>query len=163
MRYNIGDHRNVASIDDSYDFVSIDYEVESIKESLGIVSDHACLFVKIGNAEYVEVWGLFGIVPYLDKTLTCLYSLEVDAIRNEISHTYHSIGELAKTRRFPTHKTFMERVESWIATNHRSNLSAEDVSRYALYVAVNRHWITIDSAINWNGLSRDSAYWERAL
>lgn len=58
-----------------YIFVDIDYEVESMKESIaGSVArfdkeydDYGAFFVIVGDGDFDEVWGIYGNIPYNDK------------------------------------------------------------------------------------------------
>lgn len=58
-----------------YSFVSDSQDVQAIKDDLGgerLVStagDFSSFFVDIEDGEYKEVWGMNGIVPYLDKAV----------------------------------------------------------------------------------------------
>jgi hypothetical protein len=51
----------------------------AVLESIGL--DHLLfyyptLFVKMGNGEYIKVWGLDRVIPYLDYEVEELYSAE---------------------------------------------------------------------------------------
>ena len=58
----------VADLPDDLLFVSTDIEVEGIKKLLGNeAKDYDSFFVRIENGEIVEAYGMYGIVPHLDK------------------------------------------------------------------------------------------------
>lgn len=55
--------------DNSFQFVSDSQDVKPIKESLGTGGgEFDSFFVKIGDGDYVEVWGIHGVIPYTNKT-----------------------------------------------------------------------------------------------
>jgi len=55
--------------DDGFVFVSDSQDVRPIKEYFGeIAEDFDAFFVKVGDGDYVEVWGIHGIIPDLNKT-----------------------------------------------------------------------------------------------
>lgn len=56
----------VADLPDDLLFVSTDIEVEGIKKLLGNEAKDS-FFVRIENGEIVEAYGMYGIVPHLDK------------------------------------------------------------------------------------------------
>jgi len=56
----------VADLPDDLLFVSTDIEVEGIKKLLGNEAK-VSFFVRIENGEIVEAYGMYGIVPHLDK------------------------------------------------------------------------------------------------
>lgn len=45
-------------------FVSDSQDVEPIKSSFPDAEEYDSFFVKIGEGEYIEIFGMFGIVPY---------------------------------------------------------------------------------------------------
>ncbi len=52
---------------------------EAVLESIGLthlLPYYPTLFVKIGDGEYVKVWGLDKVIPYLDYEVEELYSAE---------------------------------------------------------------------------------------
>lgn len=44
-------------------------EINHIRELEGIKEDYGCLFVKVGEGEYTEIYGLKESVPYLWLTV----------------------------------------------------------------------------------------------
>jgi len=50
-------------------FTNVDFEVREIKEMLGIQDDYDAFFLKIENGEFVEVYGMYGIIPNLEKVV----------------------------------------------------------------------------------------------
>jgi len=50
-------------------FTSVDFEVREIKEMLGIREDFDALFLKIEEGEFVEVYGMHGIIPDLNRAV----------------------------------------------------------------------------------------------
>jgi hypothetical protein len=61
-------HLADCKFDKSFNFVSDSQEVKSIKENLGEVADEFdSFFVKVGDGDYVEVWGIHGIIPFDSK------------------------------------------------------------------------------------------------
>lgn len=50
-------------------FVSDSQDVQPVRDSLpkGIGDDYGAFFVKVGDGEYLEVWGIHGTVPYTHK------------------------------------------------------------------------------------------------
>jgi len=58
----------VRDIPDEYIFVSDTQDVEAIKEYLGEVSDgYDSFFVLVGDGDYDDIYGMFGIVPWLSR------------------------------------------------------------------------------------------------
>lgn len=54
--------------DDAWTFVSDSQDVQAVKENVGeIATGFDSFFVKVGNGDYDEVWGIEGIVPYTYK------------------------------------------------------------------------------------------------
>lgn len=60
----------VAQIPDSFDFVSDSQDVEPIKHSFKKAKEYDSFFVRVENGEYVSIYGMCGIVPYLSKLAT---------------------------------------------------------------------------------------------
>lgn len=59
-------------------FVNTDTEVMAIFESIGkpnLFDTYQSCFVLVGNAEYLAVWAMRGIVPYLERTVTNVYRI----------------------------------------------------------------------------------------
>ena len=50
-------------------FINLSQDAEDIKSSYSEAEEYDSFFVKIGDGDYLEIYGLFGIVPYLYKTL----------------------------------------------------------------------------------------------
>lgn len=49
-------------------FVSDSQDARAVKENLGSIADEFdSFFVKVGDGDYLEVWGIFGSVPYTHK------------------------------------------------------------------------------------------------
>tara|TARA_R110002033_G_scaffold164022_2_gene201218 strand:- start:7866 stop:8084 length:219 start_codon:yes stop_codon:yes gene_type:complete len=61
------DYETVADIDKDQDFILVnsDREVESIREYLKDKTEYLTYFVKEKNGEYVEVYGITQMIPYL--------------------------------------------------------------------------------------------------
>lgn len=54
---------------DYLQYIAVDSDVESIREYLGgIGNDYDAFFVSVVNGDYSQIWGIEGIVPYLEKT-----------------------------------------------------------------------------------------------
>ena len=57
---------------DSLMFISDSQDVDSLIEYLGStpdLSDYDSFFVEIGEGDYIQIWGMLGIVPTFEKTL----------------------------------------------------------------------------------------------
>ena len=59
-------------------FVSDSQDVEAIKNYVGIkptdaINTYDSFFVKIQDGEYVELYGMVGIIPYLDKEVVKIF------------------------------------------------------------------------------------------
>jgi hypothetical protein len=65
----IDDVRTVACLRDDYVFVSDSQDVEAVRDSIGRNAGelYDSFFCKVGEGEYVEVWGMVGIIPRLSK------------------------------------------------------------------------------------------------
>ncbi len=61
----------VAEIPADATFVSNSEEVQHIREHLSLAPDEDfdSFFVRIGNGEYTDVWGMTGTVPFNDKNV----------------------------------------------------------------------------------------------
>ena len=61
------DYETVADSDKDQDFILVnsDREVESIREYLKDKTEYLTYFVKEKNGEYVEVYGITQMIPYL--------------------------------------------------------------------------------------------------
>ena len=59
----------VSELSNHLEFISDSSEVQTIRESLALTAeeDFDSFFVHCENGEYVEVWGMSGIVPHNDK------------------------------------------------------------------------------------------------
>lgn len=153
----IGDRRLLGSFEDEYTLITSDFEVRDILESVGCNEPYGLLFVKIGDGEYLEIWASFHTVPYVDKTACLVWSTHYQQVLFEISHTYHCIGELVKTQRFPKHyTTFQKRVITWIQSNLTS-ISIASVERMTIIAAFNARYISVDT-LELYGISRDSLW-----
>lgn len=56
-------------------FISDSQDVDATLESIGVDNSdgaYGSLFCIIGEGEYLAVWGLFGIVPWLDTSVDVL-------------------------------------------------------------------------------------------
>jgi hypothetical protein len=54
---------------DKWKFVSDSQDTQAVKENIGqIAMEFDSFFVKIGEGEYLEAWGIHGIIPYTNKT-----------------------------------------------------------------------------------------------
>ena len=73
------DYETVADIDQDFILVNIDREVESIREYLKDKTEYLTYFVKEKNGEYVEVYGITQMIPYLRLPV---YKLELWNITN---------------------------------------------------------------------------------
>ena len=64
----------INSFNDNFIFVSDSQDVAEIKKYLPtnkkLLDSYDSFFVRIEDGEYIEIWGVAGIVPYLDK-LAC--------------------------------------------------------------------------------------------
>lgn len=71
--FRIVDHFNyVESISSEYIFISDSQDVKALKESITseeelILMDCDSFFVKVNDGNYESIYGMLGIVPYLDK------------------------------------------------------------------------------------------------
>lgn len=63
------DTENVSDIqgDNKLEFVSDSQDVRPINDMYG--TDYDSFFVEIGDGDFIRVYGMRGIVPYLDKSL----------------------------------------------------------------------------------------------
>jgi hypothetical protein len=73
MKTKFGDMRTVACLTGEFQLVSDSQDVVPIKEHIGEAANgYNAFFVRIENGDYVEVWGMCGIVPYLSKLISRL-------------------------------------------------------------------------------------------
>ena len=73
MATKVGDMRTVACLGPEFQFVSDGQDVAPIKEHIGeSAQEYDSFFVTIGDGDYVEVWGMCGIVPRLSKLISRL-------------------------------------------------------------------------------------------
>lgn len=166
-QHNVGDLRTLGNFEEEYTLAQTDYEVHSILESAGLADEsqfydmkHSFpyLMVKTGNAEFMEIWGVNSVT--LDSSIELLWSKRDQDIRFELSHTFHAIGDLTKSARYPKQAaTFIDRVYSWILAT-TPNLSVSAVATMAVIAAFNFRWINVN-ALDWNGIERDNFYLER--
>lgn len=68
--------RAVRNLEDpAYIFVSDSQDARAVKEHVGaLAEDYDSFFVKVGDGEYTEVWGMCGIVPRLSNLVTRIVS-----------------------------------------------------------------------------------------
>ena len=65
--------RVVANLGQHLNFISDSQDVQAIREYLGEdAGNYDAFFVDVQNGEYVEVWGMVGIVPYNSKLVSRL-------------------------------------------------------------------------------------------
>lgn len=58
----------VRDMPDDFQFCSDSQDVQAIKNHLGeLPDDYDSFFVLIGDGDYIAVYGMFGIIPYLNK------------------------------------------------------------------------------------------------
>lgn len=157
----IGRFASVGAMPPQYDLLSED-DFSHFVESVGLgdlASDYRAGFALISNGELLELWGFRGIVPYIDKRVTLLFS---DAINPEINHLFWAIGELMKTRRYPRQRrTFERRVFAWISDNRPNKaLSPGDIVRYGAIAAYNFGWLC-KPALELYGVDPDSLWLTR--
>jgi hypothetical protein len=59
----------VNALSEDLQFISDSQDVTAVKEHIGgkLVRDYDSFFVKIGDGDYAEVWGMSGIVPHLSR------------------------------------------------------------------------------------------------
>jgi len=53
-------------------YVSDDYEVDSIKTIIGRtdeIDEFAAFFVKVVGGDYTEIYGIYSIIPHLEKDI----------------------------------------------------------------------------------------------
>jgi hypothetical protein len=63
----------VGALPSELQFVSDSQDVQPIKDYLGESADgYDAFFVAIADGDYVEIWGICGIVPYNSKLTTRL-------------------------------------------------------------------------------------------
>lgn len=138
-------------------------EFEDLCDSVGLPRynrQYTYGYAKIIDGEVVELWGYDGSIPYVDKTIERIYPSLDFSRYEEISHAYHAIGELCKTRRYPKQReTFIKRVSKWIDENS-PNTSVADTHRKAVIAAFNFGWVNVACLI-WNGIDRESLWLER--
>lgn len=59
----------VAELPSELDFVSDSQDVAAIKESLSLDDEYDSFFIRTGEGEYLEIWGMVGIIPYNHKSV----------------------------------------------------------------------------------------------
>lgn len=65
--------RTVANLGQHLQLVSDSQDVQAIREYLGEdAGNYDAFFVAIKDGEYIEVWGMVGIVPYNSKLVSRL-------------------------------------------------------------------------------------------
>lgn len=67
--YGLDMQATIADIDPALILVTDSQDVEAVREYLpcGKTDDHDSYFVRVGDGEYTEIWGFYGIVPILTK------------------------------------------------------------------------------------------------
>lgn len=156
--HEIGDYKTVSTFGDDYDFVQFD--PESVLESVGVKADYPYLFVLVGDAEYLEVWGSYSAL--LSHSAELLWSKAHEDRLFELSHAFHAIGELHKTRRFPKQReTFIRRIDSFLTEAHTVNpsdcVTSAQITRFAIILAFNYGWLKV-SALEWHGIDRHTFF-----
>lgn len=64
----IGTMTAVAALPHDLMFVSDSQDVKPIKEHIGETArGYDAFFIRIENGDYVEVWGIVGVIPMLSK------------------------------------------------------------------------------------------------
>ena len=73
MQLSTNRMRCVANLGQHLTLVSDSQDVQAIREHLGEdAGNYDAFFVDVQNGDYVEVWGMVGIVPYLSKLVSRL-------------------------------------------------------------------------------------------
>lgn len=69
-----GDMRTVANLESDHNllFVSDFQDVQAVRDQVENAKGYNAFFVKIGQGEYIEVWGMMGIAPYQSKLVSRL-------------------------------------------------------------------------------------------
>jgi hypothetical protein len=62
----------VAQFGPEYAFVSDSQDTAPIKDSIPSAKDYDSFFVLTADGDFVEVWGMIGIVPYKSKLVSRL-------------------------------------------------------------------------------------------
>lgn len=65
--YPLGSLSIVNALAKDLDFTTDSLEVKAIQESVRDASDYDAFFVRVGNGDYTEIWGMAGTVPYLSN------------------------------------------------------------------------------------------------
>ena len=69
----IGSMTVVGALSKRLQFVSDSQDVQAVRESIGKSADgYDAFFVDIADGDYIEVWGICGVVPYTSKLTTRL-------------------------------------------------------------------------------------------
>jgi hypothetical protein len=65
--------RTVANLGQHLQFISDSQDVQAIRDHLGEdAGNYDAFFVDVQNGDYVEVWGMVGIVPHTSKLVSRL-------------------------------------------------------------------------------------------
>ena len=73
MELSTNKMRTVANLGQHLTLVSDSQDVQAIREYLGEdAGNYDAFFVDVRDGEYVEVWGMCGIVPYTSKLVSRL-------------------------------------------------------------------------------------------
>ena len=79
-------HEYVGDFGDDFVLVQWDREVKEILESIGkpeLVNEYDCLFVKVGDGEFEEIYGVPGM-PTVGKLVDKIYPEEADNVESEL-------------------------------------------------------------------------------
>lgn len=72
----VGDVRPISALQEpKYKMAQVDFEIADILSYIGCKESYSYLFVKYdeSGADYAEVWGFDGGVPYLNAIAECLF------------------------------------------------------------------------------------------
>jgi len=75
MKIETGKTSSVTSLNNRHDlqFISDSQDTAAVKQHLGSVAgEYDSFFVKITDGDYVEAWGMCGIIPRLSKLVSKL-------------------------------------------------------------------------------------------
>lgn len=63
--------RQVIELPEGLQFISNSQDVQAVFEYLGrpsLFETYPALFVEVVNGDYIQIWGIMGIIPWLDRT-----------------------------------------------------------------------------------------------
>jgi len=64
------DITTVRDIPSNYTFIDLSQDVDSLKDHLGKEADeYSSFFVLVGDGDYDAIYGMYGTVPHLNKTV----------------------------------------------------------------------------------------------